>query len=197
MNAIYLRVSTDDQRSLMQKREISIFLDSKGLKTELEFKDDGFSGGSDNRPGLKALLKAVESNQIDVLVVYRLDRLFRSLKHLLTTLELFKKHNVKLISVTDSIDLTSPNGIFQIQVMGAVAELEKSIIGERTKAGLANAKANGQKLGRPEKHGLAAKLEVQALRKQGFTYQAIKAKTGINVATINKFIKEGSEKKCI
>lgn len=190
MNAIYLRVSTDEQRSKMQEREISIFLESKGIKIDMEFRDDGFSGGNDNRPGLNALKKAVKGSQLKVIVVYRVDRLCRSLKHLLSLLELFEQYGVKLISVNDPIDLTNPNGIFQMQIMGAVAQLEKSIIGERVKAGLALSKANGQKLGRPEKHGLEAKNTILLLRAQGLTINAIKERTGINVATIHKFIKQ-------
>lgn len=195
MNAIYLRVSTDEQKAAMQSREISIFLKSKGITIDLEFRDDGFSGGNDNRPGLNALKKAVKASQLKVIVVYRVDRLCRSLKHLLSLLELFEQYGVKLISVNDPIDLTNPNGIFQMQIMGAVAQLEKSIIGERVKAGLANAKANGQKLGRPEKHGVEAKNQVLTLHSQGLTLQAIKLKTGINVATIHKFIKQERKEK--
>ncbi len=195
MNAIYLRVSTDEQKSKMQEREISIFLESKGITIDLEFKDEGFSGGNDNRPGLNALKKAVKASQLKVIVVYRVDRLCRSLKHLLSLLELFEQYGVKLISVNDPIDLTNPNGVFQMQIMGAVAQLEKSIIGERVKAGLANAKANGQPLGRPTKHGIEAKNQVLALHSQGLTLQAIKLKTGINVATIHKFIKQERKEK--
>lgn len=190
MNAMYLRVSTDEQRSEMQAREISIFLESKGIKIDLEFKDEGFSGGSDNRPGLNALKKAVKASQLKVIVVYRVDRLCRSLKHLLSLLELFEQYGVKLISVNDPIDLTNPNGVFQMQIMGAVAQLEKSIIGERVKAGLALRKANGKALGRPEKHGLEARNKVLLLRSQGLTIQRIKEQTGINTATIHKFIKQ-------
>ena len=190
MNAIYLRVSTEDQRSQMQRREISLFLENKGLKIDVEFKDDGFSGGSDNRPGLNALKKAVIASQIKVIVVYKVDRLCRSLNHLLKLLELFNKHNVKLMSVTDSVDLSSADGIFHMHVMGAVAQLEKSMIGNRTKAGLANAKANGKVLGRPQKYGKLDVVTVLNLRAEGLTIAAIKEKTGINVATIHKFIKQ-------
>src|ERR1700677_5113455 len=98
MNAMYLRVSTDEQRSKMQAREISLFLESRQLKIDLNFKDDGFSGGSDNRPGLNALKKAVKAGQINNIVVYRVDRLCRSLKHLLSLLELFEQYGTKLIS---------------------------------------------------------------------------------------------------
>jgi DNA invertase Pin-like site-specific DNA recombinase len=190
MNAIYLRVSTDDQRAEMQEREISLFLKSKGLKIDLTFKDEGFSGGSDNRPGLNQLKEAVKASRIKVLVVYKVDRLCRSLTHLLKLLELFKQYGVTLMSITDSIDLSNPSGIFHMHVMGAVAELEKGFISERTKAGLAAAKARGEPLGRPQKYGKMDVIEVLSLRSQGLTIKAIKDKTGINVATIHKFIKQ-------
>jgi DNA invertase Pin-like site-specific DNA recombinase len=195
MNALYLRVSSDKQSSEMQSREISLFLESKGLKIDLEFKDEGFSGGSDNRPGLNALKKAVKASQLKVIIVYRVDRLCRSLKHLLSLLELFDQYGVKLISVNDPIDLTNPNGIFQMQVMGAVAQLEKSIISGRVKAGLANAKAKGKTLGRPQKHGLMAKNKILSLYSEGLTIKEIRNQTGINVATIHKFIKEERKEK--
>lgn len=184
MNAIYLRVSTDKQTSEMQERAISMFLESKQLKIDLTFQDEGFSGGSINRPGLNSLLEAVKESKIEVVVVYKLDRLFRSLRHLLATLDVFREYGTKLISISDNIDLTTPNGIFQMQIIGAFAELEKSMISERTKSGLANARAKGIKLGRPRKVGNQTIETIVNMYGCGHSMETIGAQLSLSKSTI-------------
>src|ERR1700677_1133511 len=101
MTATYYRVSSEKQTLEMQKHAISLFLTSKNLKNDITFQDEGYTGGNGNRPGLKQLIEAVNTTTIDFVVIYRLDRLFRSLNELLKVLELFKKRGTKLISVSD------------------------------------------------------------------------------------------------
>lgn len=146
--AIYVRVSTSDQSNSMQKREIAAYLKNKGI-TGFDTYEDTMTGITFNRPALKELLKACNAGQVETLVVYKLDRLGRSLSQLIEVLEELKNNKVTFISVKDNIDLSTPVGVLLMHLMGAFAQFERDIIVERTKSGMANAKAKGVSIGRP------------------------------------------------
>jgi DNA invertase Pin-like site-specific DNA recombinase len=171
--ALYARVSTRDKQNLeVQLRELRRYSASRGFQIAFTVTDKA-SGSTDDRVGLKRILGLVREKKIDGVVVLKLDRLFRSLKHLIQTLEEFEVLKVKLIAVRDQVDMTTPSGRLFIQVIGALGEFERELTRERVILGLENAKANGKVLGRPK---TTPELEIKKLRKAGLSYQAIQQK---------------------
>ena len=139
----YARVSTDDQNPALQLAALK-----KGGCQTL-FKDEGISGATTKRPALLRCLKKLQSG--DTLIVWKLDRLGRSLRDLITMLDDLKKRQVKFKSLTEAIDTETPTGRAMWQMIGVLAELERSLISERTRAGVKAAKGRGVKFGRKPK----------------------------------------------
>ena len=148
--AIYARVSTLDQEPENQLQELRRYVEARGW-TGTEFVDRGVSGAKDKRPALDALLKDAKRRRFDVLVCWRLDRLGRNLRHLVTLLEDLQAVGVSFVSLGEGIDCTTPAGKLQLHILAALAEFERERIKERVVAGLARVRAKGQRLGRPEK----------------------------------------------
>jgi DNA invertase Pin-like site-specific DNA recombinase len=144
--AIYARVSTLDQEPENQLAELRRYVSARGW-TAVEFVDQGISGSKDRRPALDALIKDAKRRRFDVLVCWRLDRLGRSLKHLVTLLDELQALGVAFVSLAEGIDATTPAGKLQMHILAAIAEFERARIAERVRAGLARAKANGRRLG--------------------------------------------------
>lgn len=136
----YARVSTDEQATEAQEMELR----AAGCETVVQ---EHGSGASRARPALSRLLRDISSG--DTLVVVRIDRLARSVSHLLEVIEGLTEKGVHFRSLRDPIDTTTPQGMFSLQVLGAVAQLERSLISERTKAGIKAAKAKGRLPGNP------------------------------------------------
>ncbi|HDT4647872.1 recombinase family protein [Citrobacter portucalensis] len=150
----YVRVSTSEQNTALQRDA----LERSGC--ELIF-EDKMSGKTADRPGLKRLLRTLSEG--DTLVVWKLDRLGRSMRHLVTLIEELRQRGVNFRSLTDSIDTSTPMGRFFFHVMGALAEMERELIVERTRAGLVAARAKGRIGGRrpkltPEQWAQAGRL---------------------------------------
>jgi len=139
----YTRVSTDDQTPALQLAALK----NAGCKTV--FKDEGLSGATTKRPALLRCLKKLRSG--DVLIVWKLDRLGRSLRDLITMLDDLRARGVKFRSLTEAIDTDTPTGRAMWQMIGVLAELERSLISERTRAGVKAAKRRGVKFGRKRK----------------------------------------------
>jgi DNA invertase Pin-like site-specific DNA recombinase len=148
--AIYARVSTLDQEPENQLAELRRYVEARNW-TPAEHIDRGVSGAKDRRPALDALLKDARRRRFDVLVVWRLDRLGRNLRHLITMLEELQALGIAFVSLNEGIDATTPAGKLQMHVLGAIAEFERARIAERVKAGLQRARAQGKRLGRPRK----------------------------------------------
>ena len=148
--AIYARVSTLDQEPENQLSELRRYVTARGW-TATEFVDRGVSGSRDRRPALDAVLTDIKRRRFDVLVCWRLDRLGRSLKHLVTLLDELQVLGVAFVSLAEGIDATTPAGKLQMHILAAIAEFERARIAERVQAGLARAKKQGKKLGRPER----------------------------------------------
>lgn len=146
--AIYARVSTTDQEPENQLQELRRYVEARGW-TATEFVDRGVSGAKDSRPQLNALLTKARRRRIDAVVCWRLDRLGRNLKHLVTMLDELQALGVAFISLAEGIDATTAAGKLQMHVLAAISEFERSRIAERVKAGLARAKQQGTRLGRP------------------------------------------------
>jgi DNA invertase Pin-like site-specific DNA recombinase len=146
--AIYARVSTFDQEPENQLQELRRYVEVRGW-TAREYVDRGVSGAKDRRPALDQLVGDAKRRRFDVVVCWRLDRLGRNLKHLITLLEELQAMGVAFVSLAEGIDATTPAGKLQMHILGAIAEFERARIGERVMAGLARARARGQRLGRP------------------------------------------------
>ena len=148
--AIYARVSTLDQEPENQLAEIRRYVAAREW-TAMEYVDRGVSGAKDRRPALDALLKDARRRRFDVVVVWRLDRLGRNLRHLITLLEELQALGIAFVSLNEGIDATTPAGKLQMHILGAIAEFERARIADRVKAGLQRARAQGKRLGRPRK----------------------------------------------
>ena len=147
--ALYLRVSTPEQKPDLQYDGLRGYAARAGLEVVQDFLDVAVSGRRAGRPQLNALMSAVRNREIDCVLVWKFDRFARSTRHLLAALEEFDHLGVRFISVQDQIDTDSPMGRAMFTIIGAMAELESSLISERVTAGMKAAEARGRHLGRP------------------------------------------------
>src|SRR5277367_3000774 len=143
--AIYARVSTTGQgQSLeMQVRELREYCERRGWQIAGEYVDAGISGAKDSRPELNRMISDAHHRRFDAVVVWKFDRFARSVSHLLRALETFNALGVAFVSLSEQMDTSTPTGKMVFTVLGAVAELERSLIAERVRAGLRNARAKG------------------------------------------------------
>ncbi len=147
--ALYLRVSTADQKPDLQYDGLRGYAERAGLDVVQDYCDVAVSGRREGRPQLNALMTAARNQEIDCVLVWKFDRFARSTRHLLVALEEFDHLGVRFISVQDQIDTDSPMGRAMFTIIGAMAELESSLISERVTAGMRAAEARGRHLGRP------------------------------------------------
>lgn len=148
--AIYIRVSTTKQNTDLQKDGLIEYAQRANLHIEKEYVDIAVSGRKEGRPALRQLMMAAYNREFNCVIVWKFDRFARSVSHLLKALEEFNHLGIRFISVQDQIDTNSPIGKAMFTIIGAMAELESSLISERVKAGMAAAKSRGKKIGRPE-----------------------------------------------
>jgi DNA invertase Pin-like site-specific DNA recombinase len=193
--AVYGRVSTDAQNHSSQLREVRAYVRRRWPKTSVIEYLDKASGVRSTRKGLDALMAEVRKGRVDVLAVYKLDRLGRSLQHLVQLIGELETHRTALVVPTQGIDTSedNPAGELQRNILGAVAQFEHKIIVERVKAGLAAARASGVKLGRPrtlDGHVSA----VRKLRAKGLSKRKIAAKLKIPEGSVGAVMKR-SEKR--
>lgn len=176
--AIYARVSTNQgQDPKMQTRELREYCERRGWAITSEYVDVGFSGTKEKRPELDRLMADAHRRRFDCVVVWKFDRFARSVSHLLRALETFKAQGIEFVSFSEQMDTSTPAGKMVFTVLGAVAELERSLIVERVKAGLRNAKAKGTRLGRPKK--ILDTNQIATLRAQGVGWKRIAAGMGV------------------
>ena len=149
LTALYLRVSTADQKPDLQYDGLRAYAARAGLHVVRDYCDVGVSGRREGRPQLNALMAAARNREIDCVLVWKFDRFARSTRHLLTALEEFNHLGVRFVSVQDQIDTDSPMGRAMFTIIGAMAELESSLISERVTAGMRAAETRGKHLGRP------------------------------------------------
>jgi DNA invertase Pin-like site-specific DNA recombinase len=145
---LYCRVSTTSQTAHNQLLALRSFATARGW-TVTEFVDHGQSGAKERRPALDALLEAVRTRHVDVVACVKLDRLARSVHHLVAMVREFEALGVDLIVLDQTIDTTTPSGRLLFHVLAAISEFEKDLIRDRVLAGLKRAKAQGVRLGRP------------------------------------------------
>ena len=182
--ALYARVSTrnngqDPETQLLALRE---YAQARKLEVFSEYVDIGISGSKDSRPALDRLMDDARKRRFDAVLVARFDRFARSTRHLVLALEEFQALGVDFISLSESIDTSTPMGKMVFTVIAAVAELERSLIRERVVMGLQRAKAQGKRIGRPAVH--LDSDELQALRDEGLSYRAIARQLGVSHPTI-------------
>jgi DNA invertase Pin-like site-specific DNA recombinase len=187
--AIYSRVSTFDQHPEMQQEELVDYVKRRGWAPFKEYTDKGISGTKERRPALDALLDDCRRKKVDVVVVWKFDRFARSLKQLLNALELFRTLGIGFVSCTEAIDTSLPHGEMLFQIIGAIAQWERSLIVERVRAGLQHARNQGKRLGRPPLRVLKPK-DVAELRKERArtkaTFRTLAAKYGTTVFTVHR-----------
>ena len=184
--AIYARVSTanNGQDPAMQTRELREYCERRGWNVAGECVDVGISGTKEKRPELDHLMADAHRRKFDVVIVWRFDRFARSVSHLLRALETFNALGIAFVSLSEQMDTTTPTGKMVFTVLGAVAELERSLIVERVKAGLRNARAKGKRLGRPKRDVDAS--AIGALRAQGLPWRSIAVRLGVGLATLHR-----------
>jgi len=188
--AIYARVSTtgNGQSPEMQIREFGEYCDRRGWAVAGEYVDEGISGTKERRPELDRLMADAQRRRFDVVVVWKFDRFARSVSHLLRALETFNALGIAFVSLTEGIDTSTPAGKMVFTVLGAVAELERSLIAERVKAGLRNAKAKGKRLGRPRTVVDASRIA--KLRASGASWRDVCAETGLSKGTAQRALQK-------
>jgi DNA invertase Pin-like site-specific DNA recombinase len=182
--AIYARVSTTNhgQDVTLQTRELEQFAEARCWQMVDAYIDTGISGTKDSRPELNRLMADAHKRRFDVVAVWRFDRFARSVSHLLRALETFNALGIAFVSLSEQMDTTTPTGKMVFTVLGAVAELERSLIVERVRAGLRNARAKGKRLGRPRVTVDAARIG--RLRAQGLSWARIAAQLGVGEGTV-------------
>lgn len=187
--AIYARVSTDKQSTDNQLRELRTIADKNGWELVNEFVDEGISGakGRDKRPQFNALMKSAVRREIDVVMAWSVDRLGRSLQHLVEFLSEIQEAGCDLYLHQQAIDTSTPSGKAMFQMCGIFSEFERSIIRERVKSGLARAKENGVVLGRKPISN-STKNEIIAMRATGMSMAKIANELGISAGVVCKVV---------
>lgn len=188
--ALYSRVSTAQQTTENQRLELERVAAARGWNIVQTFTDEGISGskGRDERPGLDALLKAASRRQFDLIAVWSIDRLGRSLQHLVTTVNDLQAVGVALYIHQQQLDTTTPSGKLCFSMFGAFAEFERNLIRERVKVGIERAKKNGVKLGRPTNLNDSVKAAIVALRAKDHSIRHIAAQLRVGTGTVYKVL---------
>ncbi len=190
--AIYARVSTDDQDCALQLAELRGYTKRRGWKKAVEFVDTGWSGAKRSRPELDKLMKAGRAREIDVVLVWKLDRFGRSVKNLTDQLGELDAAGVRFIAVTQGLDTdqSNPASRLLLHVLAAVAEFEREQIRERVKAGMLIAKSrgtkSGNKIGRPS--AIFRRDKVLEMRREGKSLRTIARELSISLGAVQRTI---------
>lgn len=186
--ALYARVSTLDkgQDPELQLRELRAYAELQGLAIAEEYVDHGVSGAKDSRPALNRMMADAKLHKFEAVLVWKLDRFSRSLRHLVNSLEILRLAGVSLISLRDNIDLSTAAGRAMFQMIGVFAEFEREITRERVLAGLRNAVAKGKTLGRKKRVGVDV-ARIGELRSEGKSWRAIERILQIPQATCRAY----------
>jgi DNA invertase Pin-like site-specific DNA recombinase len=189
--ALYLRVSTVDQHPETQLHDLRQFASQRGLQIVREYTDHGFSGTKARRPALDELMEDARRHKFDVLMVWSIDRLARSTKHLLQTLDELNGMGIQFLSQREAIDTEGPLGRAIIVIVSAIAELERCIMIERVRAGMRRAKIEGRRIGR-------APLNVNRVvllrdRERGLSLNQLAKAHGISKASVCRVLREEKE----
>src|SRR6266567_791549 len=183
--ALYARVSTlNNQDPEMQLAELREYAGRRGWQIVEEFTDQGVSGCKESRPALNRLMSDACRRRFDAVLVWKIDRFGRSLKHLVHALAQLAALGVAFTRLRHTLDLSTPSGRLMFQIIGAMAEFERALIQERVRAGLRNARNKGKRLGRPPV--ILDISRIAALRAQGLSWAEIKGETEISRGTAQR-----------
>ena len=184
--ALYMRVSTVDQHPENQLNELRQFASQRGFQIAEEYTDHGVTGTKARRPALDKMLKDAHRRRFDVVVVWACDRLARSTKHFLQVLDELNELGVQFLSQREAIDTDGPLGRAIVVIVSAVAELERSLIVERVRAGMRRAKLDGRRIGR-----VPLEVDHAALvrdRLAGMSLTRVASKYGLSRASVVRFV---------
>jgi DNA invertase Pin-like site-specific DNA recombinase len=191
--ALYARVSTlNGQHPEMQLAELREYASRRGWEIAGEYVDEGVSGSKESRPELNRLMDDSHQRQFDVVLVWKIDRFGRSLKHLVNALADLDAYGVTIASLKDNLDLSTPSGRLMFQIIGAMAEFERALIQERVKAGLHNARRTGKQLGRPRR--LVDFDRIARMKAEGRSFRSIAEKLGVGYGTVRMRLAAGERK---
>jgi DNA invertase Pin-like site-specific DNA recombinase len=184
--ALYTRVSTSGkgQDTEVQARELREYATRRGWDVVQEYTDNGVSGAKESRPALDRLMQDARRRKFDGVLCWKLDRIGRSLKHLVNLLAELEAVGVALVSFSDNLDLSTPQGRLMFQIIGAMAEFERSLTVERVRAGIAHARSKGKRLGRPKVSVNAA--QINRLRESGASWAVVCRETGLSAGTARR-----------
>jgi putative DNA-invertase from lambdoid prophage Rac len=187
--ALYSRVSTHDQQTLpLQQKAMREYAKKRGWTVALQIKEVG--SGAKTRPEREELLKAARRREVDVVIVWRLDRWGRSLADLVATLKELSDLGIGFVSLNEAIDLTTPSGRALAGMLAVFAEFERDILRERVKAGIAQARENGKRHGRPPTATNQA-AEVKRLFKKGMSKAEIARRLKIGRTSVIRILSNG------
>jgi DNA invertase Pin-like site-specific DNA recombinase len=167
------------------------FAEARGWQILGEYLDEGISGAKDSRPELNRLMADAHKRRFDIVCVWRFDRFARSVSHLLRALETFKALGIDFVSFSEQMDTSTPAGKMVFTVLGAVAELERSLIVERVRAGMRNARAKGKRIGRPPRTQLSIETRTAiagCYAKEKTSLRALAKRFGTSLATVQRCI---------
>jgi DNA invertase Pin-like site-specific DNA recombinase len=192
--ALYYRVSTASQTTENQRHDLERAAAARGWNVVAQFSDEGFSGlkSRNDRPALDALLKAAVRSEFDVIAVWSIDRLGRSLQHLVETVNELHSVGVDLYVHQQAIDTSTPAGKLAFSVFGALAEYERELIRERVRAGLDRAKRNGTRLGRPTNLNASVRAAIIALRAKDHPIRKIAAQLKVGTGTVYRVLADAA-----
>jgi DNA invertase Pin-like site-specific DNA recombinase len=190
---LYARVSTmHNQNPEMQLSELREYGARRGWEIISEYIDEGVSGSRERRPQLDRLMADAHRRKFDLIAVWKIDRFGRSLKHLVNALADLDSLGVAFVSLRDNLDLSTPSGRLMFQIIGAMAEFERSLIQERVRAGLRNAVARGVRLGRPRT--VVDADQIARLRASGASWREVAEQMRIGVGTAVRALQQAVQK---
>jgi DNA invertase Pin-like site-specific DNA recombinase len=183
---VYARVSTADrgQDPENQLRELREYCARRGWTIVSEYVDSGVSGSKESRPQLNRLMADARAGLFNAVVVWKWDRFARSTAHLLKALEVFQKLKIDFVSLTENVDTATPVGKMVFVVLSAIGELERNLIGERTRCALKHARAKGIRLGRPP--GVVDEKRVIKMKSEGLSHRAIARALNIDRSVVSR-----------
>lgn len=182
--ACYARVSTDLQQGGMesQVRVLKTYCEQNGIKNVEFYQDEGISGTKSSRPALDKMMAAVEAGEVSTVIVYSFSRFARSTTHLLNALQVFKKKGCQFVSLTEKIDTSTAVGVAIFSILASISQLERDLISDRVKIGLANARAKGRLVGRKK---LRDSDLIRKLLKAGMSYRNISSVAKVSHGSVS------------
>ena len=172
----------------MQLSDLREYASRRGWEVFVEYVDNGVSGAKESRLELNRLMADAHRRHFDVVLCWKVDRCGRSLKHLVNALADLDSYGIAFVSPRDNLDLSTPSGRLMFQIIGAMAEFERSLIQERVRAGLRNAKLKGKTLGRPR--WVLDRSRIARLRASGASIRTISAQLGLSASTVHKSLQQ-------